>query len=673
MENIKKNRNNDNKDIVNTKKKNRENIARKVIALMMCVLMILSLAACNSNGSSASKESDGTASTISKEDVTNPENIEDLKIDNSKWQYDADNDVYYQIGISYVTDAEDENTENLAIYVPGAYMDAEDNGDGTYTCTINNEKEVNGYTAENAPIVMPVDTPGYAAQEAVTEYSYDSVADYIEAGYIYVHVGARGRSMSMGESGSSDETQSNDESSAETGAPWGVTDFKAAIRYLRYNAGSIAGDTEKIFVFGMSGGGAQSAVIGSSGDSSLYYSYLQKIGAAMLDDEGNYISDAVTGSMAWCPITNLSSGNEAYEWMMGQYSSDGTRADNTWTSALSDDLAEAYAEYINSIGLTDEDGNKLTLEESEDEIYTVGTYYEYLKKTIKESLNNFLEDTEFPYTSGQNTEQAGMKSDSGKGSGGFGGNEKKFKRGEKPSGNPPEMDGNGPQNGQMPGKMPGMGSDSSEEQVTYKTAKDYIDALNEDGEWITYDEKTGKATITSVEAFVQHCKNASKSVGAFDGTDASQTENEVFSTSEGSLHFDETMAELIKNNSSEYSKYSDYDSSIEEAYTEDFEKTDSVGNTVGTRSDMYDPMYYLTESSEGYGTSTLAKYWRINTGIEQSDTSLTTEMNLSLALEANDSVESVDFTTVWEQGHTMAERTGNSTENFIKWVDSCCR
>ena len=64
---------------------------------------------------------------------------------------------------------------------------------------------------------------------------------------------------------------------------------------------------------------------------------------------------------------------------------------------------------------------------------------------------------------------------------------------------------------------------------------------------------------------------------------------------------------------------------------------------------------------------------RINTGIEQGDTSLTTEMNLSLALENNDDVENVDFTTVWEQGHTMAERTGSSVENLIDWIDECCK
>jgi hypothetical protein len=31
-------------------------------------------------------------------------------------------------------------------------------------------------------------------------------------------------------------------------------------------------------------------------------------------------------------------------------------------------------------------------------------------------------------------------------------------------------------------------------------------------------------------------------------------------------------------------------------------------------------------------------------------------------------VEDVQFTTVWGQGHIMAERSGDSTTNFIAWV-----
>ncbi len=40
---------------------------------------------------------------------------------------------------------------------------------------------------------------------------------------------------------------------------------------------------------------------------------------------------------------------------------------------------------------------------------------------------------------------------------------------------------------------------------------------------------------------------------------------------------------------------------------------------------------------------------------------------MNLALEAY-GVESVDFATIWGQGHTMAELTGDSTTNFIAWV-----
>ena len=55
--------------------------------------------------------------------------------------------------------------------------------------------------------------------------------------------------------------------------------------------------------------------------------------------------------MCWCPITSLDTADEAYEWAMGQYTTDGTRGSGTWTGALSDDLASAYANYINDLGL----------------------------------------------------------------------------------------------------------------------------------------------------------------------------------------------------------------------------------------------------------------------------------------------------------------------------------
>ena len=390
----------------------------------------------------------------------------------------------------------------------------------------------------------------------------------------------------------------------------------------------------------MSGGGAQSAIMGATGDSELYEPYLEEIGAV----QG--VSDAVAGSMDWCPITNLDTADEAYEWMMGANRS-GLSDDE---QAISDALAEAYAEYVNAAGIKDENGNVLTLEESADGIYQAGSYYDYMKATIEDSLNHFLEDTEFPYDASSSS--AGGMMGGGPGGGGIP---------EGDSGSSNDM-----ANAEASDDI--TRTESSESGLsldgTYETAQDYIDALNADGEWVTYDADSNTVTITSIEDFVSALKGASKNLGAFDQLDAGQGENTLFGYGDGEgAHFDSTLASILKDLGSDYA--SDYEA--------DLAKEDSCGNTVDTRLNMYTPLYYLLESQEGYGTSTVAKYWRIRTGIEQGDCALSTEMNIALALQNYDGVESVDFETVWGQGHTQAERTGNASDNFIAWVKECTK
>ena len=68
---------------------------------------------------------------------------------------------------------------------------------------------------------------------------------------------------------------------------------------------------------------------------------------------------------------------------------------------------------------------------------------------------------------------------------------------------------------------------------TYETRQDYIDALNTNGEWVTWDEATNTVTITSVASFTQALKNASKSIAAFDQLDAGQGENTLFGYGNG--------------------------------------------------------------------------------------------------------------------------------------------
>ena len=163
-----------------------------------------------------------------------------------------------------------------------------------------------------------------------------------------------------------------------------------------------------MFAFGHSGGGAQSSVMDASGDSPLYTTYLERLGAAMTSSDGTAISDAIAGVMAWCPITSPNPGNAAYEWNMGQFVSSGTRAEGTWTAAYGKDLAAEFTNTVNGLGLTDSEGRALKLEQSDEGLYLAGSYYDHVVAEITTSLNNFLTDTTFPYPP-DSRQMAGME------------------------------------------------------------------------------------------------------------------------------------------------------------------------------------------------------------------------------------------------------------------------
>ncbi len=625
------------------------NVTRRGLFEMAGVLGVAGAAAglfgCSqgSSQSSASGSSDSSA-------VTTP--VASVALDSAAWSYDSDNNVYYQVGVQYCTNPQATTYESMGIYVPGAYFDATDNGNGTFTCTPSATGTVAGYTAATAPIVMPINTAGYSAQAAPTSYSSKGITDYLEAGFVYVYAGCRGRKM---------------EDNACGAAPWGVTDLKAAVRTLRYNDALIPGDKGRIFSFGHSGGGAQSAVLGSSGDAKGYDDYLATIGAPTVDADGKALSDAIYGSMCWCPITCLMSADAAYEWNMGQFASSGTRAEGTFTRQLSQDLAASYADYINMLGLVDATGTALTLSNGGEGVACAGTYYDYVKAQVETSLNNFLADTEFPYTP-----SGSFNADMGAGGGGAGG-PSGDRSGSAPSGRPDDASGSST-SASTKGANSMPSASGSSESTSYATAADYIAALNGDSAWIAYDEASNTATITGLAGFVAACKSPSKDVGAFDAFDRNQAENQVFGneSTEG-LHFDDTMAVLLKNNSAAYAELSGWDASYPADWADDRAFVDAQGKTSDFRQEIYDPLYFLSSAYEGVGTSTPAAHWRIRTGIEQGDTASTTEINLALALAANTAVKDVDFATVWGQGHTMAERTGSSTENFIAWVNGCCK
>lgn len=165
---------------------------------------------------------------------------------------------YMITDVPYCLNPADDTIQLLDIYVPEEYMDAKDNGDGTFTCTVNREGSFTNpagvtYTGATAPIIVQNTIDGYAEGARLTLTSgrkgggVGTYNSYLESGYVLVSIGSRG----IG-------------SAVDGTAPACVTDLKAGIRMIKTNAELMAGDVEKIIATGTSAGGGVTSVLGAA-------------------------------------------------------------------------------------------------------------------------------------------------------------------------------------------------------------------------------------------------------------------------------------------------------------------------------------------------------------------------------------------------------------------------
>ncbi len=613
---------------------------------------LLGLAACTQDGASSSEQSSSNSEESVKKPKVDVKKYQKLSIDMSAWKHDKENDVFYQLGIPYCLNPVSDAYETLAIFVPGAYLTPiDDSKKPEYE--INEDAAVGAYTPATAPVVMPINSGTLKPQACPTSYSYAGLAPYLTAGCIYVYAGFRGRSSGY---------ESGGDGVYAGGDPWPAVDLKAAVRYLRYNAEVLPCDTSRIFTFGFSAGGGVSALMGCSGDSKLYEPYLEEIGAAAYDAEGETLSDTIFGSASWCPVTSFDTADASYEWMMGQYFDDNTRTEGTWTKLLSNDLVHAYAAYVNAVGLRTPDDQALELCETAGELFTDGSYYTFMLSCIEEAATTFFSTTQFPYTyTPQHLVNANFPGDPNLQSVGAGTSDVEAVTGDAST------------------QAAGLASDgknagkASVQSVVYNTDIDYVSDLNSDSSWLTYNQRFATVRITSLGDFVRHLKKAAKDVGAFDAPDRSTFENQLFGTDKvGSLHFSKMMCDLVAAGSENYAKGDGWNESYVDDWASDLEELDALDVNMSTRMDMFNPLYYVSGYYEGFGSAGVAPHWRINSGLFQTDTSLCTEMNLALALQHYDGVSDVQFTPVWGQGHVLAEASGSAEENLLAWIASCC-
>jgi acetyl esterase/lipase len=229
--------------------------------------------------------------------------------------------------------------------------------------------------ATNAPIILKVDNGGYMASTntatGTSKLNTDTNAKLaLAAGYVVVVPGLRGWNCFA-----------NDTYYGK--APAAIVDLKAAVRYIRYNDDIIPGNSDWIIAFGVSGGGAQSTLLGVSGNSPLYDAALEELGAADATDD-------IYASAPYCPITDLDHADMAYEWEFGTTPYSGELVNQT----LSQQLKDAFSVYQASLNLQGKNGyGTITAENYGDylvETYLIPSANEYLNALTSEVREAYL-------------------------------------------------------------------------------------------------------------------------------------------------------------------------------------------------------------------------------------------------------------------------------------------
>ena len=660
-----------------------------------------------------------SAASTTQAAQTDPGEFKALALDMKAWHHDGEHDVWWQVGLAYCTKPASTTYEKLGIFVPGPYLKPKDDkadlsstdASKTYECELNAEGTQGQFTCSTAPIVLPVNAPEFSAQAAPTSYLYDGLEPYLKAGLVYVYAGFRGRSNGY-------DSSSSGEGFFSGGAPWAVTDLKAAVRYLRFNAAVLPGATSRIVTFGHAAGGLLSAVMGASGNAKVYEPYLSKIGAATLDASGASVGDETSAAMCWCPEPAASMADAAYEWGVGQFGADGTRAEGTWTRLMSDDLAASYASYVNGLSIPGDDGKALALDETDGGVFTDGTYYEMLVSMVESSAAKFLNETAFPYTFDHADQTSGAFPGSG------------VENVETPSvpsaltsdaapvtspatvlasgGNAAEVlgattaaataEGAGAAvTGEVatPDAAAPVTSPADDQAATtaaaavtpdasvapsvnrpapttYASRTDYVAALNANGRWLTYNETRGTVRISGLSDYVRECRQPFSGVLSYDATGRSTVTNQLFGNDDNdTLHFSQNIADLLSRNSEKYAQAGGWDAKLPGDWAGDLSKTDSLEQSMGARRNMYDPLYYVAASSEGFGQASVAPHWRINVGLGEQSAPISPSVNLARVLKTYDGVKDVAFTPVWGVGRVLAEVGGADPAGaLVSWVGS---
>lgn len=564
------------------------------------------------------------------------------------WRYLAEHHCYLWERAAYCSNPEVPAEQCMNIYVPEQFLT--ENGE------LTEQIDKNGFRAKTVPVIFENGLAGYHEAEPFELEDFRSAGkDFLNAGFVYVSCGCRGRSSE------------NIDKKRCGKSPLSLVDLKAGVRFLKHLAGVIPGDMTKIVSVGISAGGAMSTLLGATGNSKDYEEELRRAGAVM--DE----SDNVFAAQCYCPIIDLDHADLAYEWMfhgerhyMGMPFVGFDEGDLTpYAAALSDRMADAYPEYFNGLSLTDPtSGEAITIGKGLE-----GSGYEYLMKKLEQSAAKYLKKLENgealsgakirvkAASEGQMEEDEKIQGDftvqtertlsdfTVQAEEGRSESVLQLKKAEKQAettaaqkkiANEVETSAHVIPADYITGNYEMLFEDHQSGESRWVPGLDKSNWLSQDGE---------KTSITGMKEMQKTYHRRLKLCPAFDDLDLIQAENQEFGTPEcDRMHFDPYLALIMEELQTEFPGESAKYLNGYKAVLEDSE--------LAKRRFLINPMNYI-----GKPENTLAPHYRIRVGSKDSDTSLMITLTLALKLMQTGKTD-VDYEIVWDEPHGRADYPG---------------
>ena len=525
------------------------------------------------------------------------------------WKYLEEHHCYLWERAAYCRNPEVPAEQCMNIYVPEHFLT--ENGE------LTEEIDENRFNARTVPVIFENGLAGYHEAEPFKLDDFRSAGkDFLSAGFVYVSCGCRGRSSE------------NIDKKRCGKSPLSLVDLKAGIRFLRHFESVIPGDMEKIVSVGISAGGAMSTLLGATGNSRDYEEELKRAGAFM--DE----PDDIFAAQCYCPIIDLDHADIAYEWLfrgethyMGMpFVGFGEGNLTPYEKALSDRMADAYPEYFNSLGLTDpETGAAVTIGKELE-----GSGYAYLMKKLEQSAAKYLKRLETGDTlSGARIRGKAILADQ----------TEEVEKSQKENASEANQQACVTPAAYIAGDYEILFEDHR------SVEENWIPGLDKSS-WLSWSD--GHAVITGMKDMQKTYHRRLKLCPAFDDLDLIQAENQEFGTAECDLmHFDPYLAPIKEELRTEFPGES-------AKYLKGYKKV-LEDPELEKRRFLINPMNYI-----GRPENTLAPYYRIRVGSQDSDTSLMITLTLALKLMQTGKTD-VDYEIVWDEPHGRADYPGEVT------------